>query len=103
MDIKHNFGKKVKEKRIAQGLTQEELSERIGISPKSLSQIELGNNFVSAENLELICYALNTSPSSLFDFGLDRDTQTMYAYVISKITGDVSALHRIYSIMRVLE
>ena len=68
MNIKKLFGKKIKEKRIALGLTQEILAEKIGISPKSLSQIELGNNFVSAENLEAICTALDTLPKTYLIF-----------------------------------
>lgn len=52
-------------------MTQEQLAEKIGISAKSLSQIELGNNFVSAENLEAICSALEIYPKKLFDFGED--------------------------------
>ena len=64
MDIKKELGKKIKEKRLSLNLTQEELAERIGISPKSLSQIELGNNFVSAQNLEAICIALKTEPKA---------------------------------------
>ena len=67
MNIKQAFGKKIKEKRLQQNLTQEQLAERVGISPKSLSQIELGNNFISAENLEQVCNALNIQPKSLFD------------------------------------
>lgn len=61
MNIKLLFGKKVKEYRIKSSMTQEELAEKIGISAKSLSQIELGNNFVSAETLDAICSALNTN------------------------------------------
>ena len=72
MNIKKNFGKKIKEKRLEKELTQEELAEKIGISPKSLSQIELGNNFVSAENLEAICQALSISPRVLFDFDINE-------------------------------
>jgi len=68
VNIKELFGKKLKEIRLKLDLTQEELAEKIGISSKSLSQIELGNNFVSAETLTEICKALNISPKILFDF-----------------------------------
>ena len=71
MDIKKQFGKNVKDARLKLKLTQEQLAEKIGISAKSLSQIELGNNFVSAENLEAICNALKIYPKKLFDFGED--------------------------------
>ncbi|MDO5305705.1 MAG: helix-turn-helix transcriptional regulator, partial [bacterium] len=68
MDIKKLFGKKVKEKRTNLRLTQEQLAEKTGISPKSLSQIELGNNFISAENLDALCKALQVMPNQLFEF-----------------------------------
>ena len=68
MDIKFLFGKKVKEYRLRLSLTQEELAEKVGISAKSLSQIELGNNFVSAETLDAICNALKVAPKNMFDF-----------------------------------
>ena len=103
MNIKSLFGKKVKEKRLQLGLTQDELSEKIGISPKSLSQIELGNNFVSAENLSEICKALNTKPSILFDFDNENDNQTIYNYVSDKLLKDKNILNKIYKIIKIIE
>ena len=77
MGIKKLFGKKLKEYRIKMDFTQEELAEKIGISSKSLSQIELGNNFVSAETLEAICTALNISPKNIFDFDEQIETNSI--------------------------
>ena len=51
MSIKKNLGNRIREIRISRSLTQEALAEKINLSAKSLSQIELGNNFVSAETL----------------------------------------------------
>lgn len=48
MTIKKNLGNRIREIRISRSLTQEALAELVNISAKSLSQIELGNNFVSA-------------------------------------------------------
>lgn len=52
MSIKKNLGNRIREIRISRSLTQEALAEKINLSAKSLSQIELGNNFVSAETLD---------------------------------------------------
>ena len=52
MNIKKKLGNKIKELRLKNSYTQDALSEKLDISPKSVSQIELGNNFVSAETLE---------------------------------------------------
>ncbi|MGN0014200.1 MAG: helix-turn-helix domain-containing protein [Candidatus Gastranaerophilaceae bacterium] len=101
MDIKKLFGKKVKEKRMKLMLTQEELSEKIGISAKSLSQIELGNNFVSAENLNAICSALNTNPKTLFDFSDDNTDK--FLYIQEKLSKDNKLLNKIYQIISIIE
>ena len=102
MEIKKLFGKKVKEKRLALSLTQEALAEKIGISAKSLSQIELGNNFVSAENLEAICLALNVTPRHLFDFQ-DNEIIDKYQYINEKMKNNKILVSKIYEIISVFE
>jgi len=52
MDIKAFFGENLKFYRKAKHLSQEQLSEKVGISVKHLSAIERGLNFVSADLLE---------------------------------------------------
>ena len=42
MDAKQLVGSRIKALRTREGLTQEELSERVGINPKYLSSIERG-------------------------------------------------------------
>ena len=102
MDIKKLFGKKVKEKRLGLGLTQEQLAEKIGISAKSLSQIELGNNFVSAENLEAISKTLNVSPKVLFDFN-DLEDELVFEAVKTKILNNKNLLYKIYKLIPIIE
>ncbi len=104
MNIKKNFGKKIKEKRLEKELTQEELAEKIGISPKSLSQIELGNNFVSAENLEAICQALSISPRVLFDFDINEKTKDEYLkYINNKISNNTKLLNYVYKFLLIID
>lgn len=102
MNIKQAFGKKIKEKRLQQHLTQEQLAERVGISPKSLSQIELGNNFISAENLDQVCNALNIQPKSLFDFEQDN-TEELMEYVCAKLKQNPVLLDKICKIISIIE
>ena len=52
MGIKKELGKQIKRLRIANGYTQEKLSELIEISQRALSSIELGNNFATAETID---------------------------------------------------
>jgi transcriptional regulator with XRE-family HTH domain len=58
-------------------LSQEELAEKVGISPKHLSAIERGLTFVSADLLEKLSSVLQVPVSTLFyttgdPFGNDR-------------------------------
>ena len=66
MDIKKTFGEKIKRLRKAKNLTQEQLAEMINIAPKNLSKIEVGTCFVSAETLENLVIALDTTTEELF-------------------------------------
>ena len=102
MSIKKLFGKKLKEYRIKMDFTQEELAEKIGISAKSLSQIELGNNFVSAETLEAICNALNISPKKMFDFDEQFETDSI-DYINRKLQNNLYLAKKIYKIIDIIE
>lgn len=66
MGIKHELGKKIKRMRIKRELTQEALSEAVNISQRTLSGIEIGENFVTAETLDRIVKALDTTCEELF-------------------------------------
>lgn len=67
-NIKKLLGKKIKFYRETKNLTQEQLAEQIGLNSKSLSTIECGQNFVTAQTLENISKALNVSVKKFFDF-----------------------------------
>ena len=96
------FGKKVKEYRTKLSLTQEELAEKIGISAKSLSQIELGNNFVSAETLEAICTALNTKAKNMFDFCESANSGNI-EYIKNKLKNNRYLTEKISKIIDIIE
>ena len=66
MGIKEELGKKIKRMRINRGLTQERLAEMVDVSQRTLSGIEIGENFVTAETLDKIIKALNTTAEELF-------------------------------------
>lgn len=104
MDIKKLFGKKVKELRLKLELTQEQFAERIGISPKSLSLIELGKNFVSAEVLNSICENMNVNPKTLFDFDYyEKDKNSLLDDVVKRISNDTTILKTIHKIVMALQ
>lgn len=66
MGIKEELGKKIKRMRLNRGLTQEQLAEAVDVSQRTLSGIEIGENFVTAETLDRIIKALNTTSEELF-------------------------------------
>ena len=66
MGIKSVFGTNLKYYRKKRNLSQDELSEQVGITPKHLSTIETGATFVSADLLERLSKRLEVSASALF-------------------------------------
>jgi transcriptional regulator with XRE-family HTH domain len=66
MTIKAILGANIKYYRKKQRLSQEQLSEKLEISPKHLSAIETGAAFVSAALLEKLTQTLQVSASALF-------------------------------------
>ena len=104
MSIKKNLGNRIREIRISRSLTQEALAEKVNLSAKSLSQIELGNNFVSAETLEEICSALNITPKTLFDFEYsDISKENSIKEIVKKLENNPNLLKIIYKIVSVLD
>ena len=104
MSIKKNLGNRIREIRISRSLTQETLAEKINLSAKSLSQIELGNNFVSAETLEEICTALDITPDVLFDFKYsDIPDKNAIDEINKKLTNNPNLLKTVYKIVMALD
>ena len=69
------FGRNVRKYRKLAGLTQEELSEKIGVSQKRLSVIETGTQFASASLIDNLCNVLKISPADLFGGSSDEVLQ----------------------------
>lgn len=58
---------RIRELRIAQGLSQDELSAKIGVNQTAVSQWERGVAFPSCEKLPELASALNCTIDALFD------------------------------------
>lgn len=77
-DIRVNFGNKVRELRHIRKMSQEMLSETLGINSASLSAIETGKSFASCTTIMNICKVFNISPKELFDFNVtDLDSNSV--------------------------
>lgn len=65
-DIDKNFGIILRDFRIKNKLTQEQLSEKLGISLKYISRIENGNNGVKTQTLINYMNILGITPNLLY-------------------------------------
>ena len=68
MDIKLLVGKRIKELRNKLGLSQEELSNIVGLDRTYITSVERGRRNISIVNIEKITIALNVTLSEFFDF-----------------------------------
>ena len=66
MNIKKELGLKIKRLRVKQGLTQDQLAEKIQIATRTLCGIENGENFVKSDTLEKLCEVLNITCTEIF-------------------------------------
>ncbi len=66
MDLKKDFGLRLKELRIKKGITQSHLAEITGIDPKHISHIETGRSFPKADLIEKLANALDVDYTKLF-------------------------------------
>jgi XRE family transcriptional regulator, aerobic/anaerobic benzoate catabolism transcriptional regulator len=58
-------GHRVRTLREARGLTQRQLADRSGVSPRYLAQLEAGDANISVERLADVCRALGASPAAM--------------------------------------
>ena len=103
--IKKEIGEKIKRIRKKRKLTQEQLAEMIEISPRNLSGIEVGANFVKAETLEKILKALDITSEELFSNDHLQDSKILIKYINNSVKNfeqDREKLELIYTIVRFL-
>lgn len=72
--------------RITKGYTQEKLSEMINITQKALSSIETGENFVTAETLDKLILALETTTEELFATNKMKDASELIKIINKNIS-----------------
>ena len=105
MGIKEELGKKIKRMRINRGLTQEQLAEAVDVSQRTLSGIEIGENFVTAETLDKIIKALNTTSEELFATNHLKEKQELIEEIennIKTISKNPTKLDILYNVTKCL-
>ncbi len=88
MDIKAQFGKRLREIRLNKNLTQERIAEGIGIQPENYSRIENGLSFPKPENIVKLSKVLNVEIAELFQFSHLNDYDKILECIIDKLKKD---------------
>lgn len=102
MNIKKLLGKRIQEIRKSRRLTQEKVAEIIDIETGSLSNIENGKYYPTAENLEKILKVLNISPEKLFQFEYLQDPENLITEINEILRQNPQKVKEIYKIVKVL-
>ena len=103
MDIKKLLGKKIKEIRKNKNFTQEKMAELIGIEPASLSNIENGKYYPTAENLEKIIKILDVTPSELYNFEYFSPAQELLSEMYNAMANNEKLLRTMYKFFNTIK
>lgn len=97
-----NFGPNVKKFRLARGMTQKQLAEKVHIIPKSISEIERGVSYTSFETLDLLAEALDVTAADLFGSPAEQHVHSAGA-ILDRIDDYLPKLERVDCLTRRME
>ena len=101
MNTKKLLGKRIKELRKQQNLTQEKLAEMIDLETTSLSGIESGRHYPSLPTLEKIARHLSVDMETIFDFSHLQDKEDIKNEIVKRINNlEYEKLIFIYEFVR---
>lgn len=103
MDIKKLLGKKIKEYRNLRGYSQEYLAELLGISQRTLSGIECGENFLTSKTLDKILEILMIQPSELFSVEYLKDNKELVSEIVQDIMSIKDNEEKVQLVYRVVK
>ncbi|MBQ8460483.1 helix-turn-helix transcriptional regulator [bacterium] len=90
MELKKNFGLRLKELRKSKNWTQEQLAELVSVDTKHISFLETGRNFPSADLLEKFKNVFEVDYKDIFNFksyGLNKkDYQNRINSILDNMT-----------------
>ncbi len=96
---KEIIGKKIRQIRLEKDLSQEELSEKIDISPRHMCTIENGKSFPSIETFVKIAKALDIDINKFFNLTIKNDDNLRDEICNMVQISSVSELHLIRDII----
>lgn len=77
--------KRVKELRIKQGLSQEELADKTGLSLRTIQRIENGESVPRGDTLKRLSIALQVTPDDLIDWQVQEDKNVVKILSLSQL------------------
>ena len=103
MDLKQMLGARIKEIRAKKKITQEQLSERMGINPKFLSSIERGKENPTLNTLIRLSESLEVDLAEIFSFIQIEDPTQRKSLITSLLNeADSDQLKLIFKILSVI-
>jgi len=91
-DFNRRLGKKLREVRIAHGLTQQQLGDCAGVSFQQIQKNENGQNRISAERLFRISKRLNVPIGFFFDGAADQAHSRLLPSETIRLAADIDRL-----------
>lgn len=89
MDAQKLFGKRLKELRKQSNLTQEELSEMLGVFQKQIGNIETGTTFTTMANIVKLADIFGVEVKDLFEFNHQKSRKDIIEE-INKLINNLS-------------
>ncbi len=97
------LGKKLKQIRISRGISQEQLSEMIYLSPRQMSIIETGNSYPSLDTFIRIAEKLEFDINDFFNVNIKSQDETRQKVIEQIKTLDKKHLNLVSDIISAIE
>ncbi len=97
------LGKKLKQIRISRGISQEQLSEMIYLSPRQMSIIETGNSYPSLDTFVRIAEKLEFDINDFFNVNIKTQDETRQKVIEQVKTLDKKHLDLVSDIISAIE
>lgn len=99
-DVKILFGKRLRELRKRNNMTQEKLAEIIGIEPRNILKIENGKSFPRISTMQKIMEIFDCKAADLFEFEHLDDISVVREKLINKINNDENFTRMVYKLIK---
>ena len=96
-NLKVLLGKRIREFRKANNLTQEQLAEKVGIGTNNISYFETGRFTPTLETMEKIAKALNKELYEFYIFKPQKTYEEIKSELIEKISSSESLARQLYN------